>query len=81
MTDFAAPCMKTRALVTDPVTWRMTKGPTFEGAFKIEAVQVPKLHRLVSGRRRQLAHVRAQQAFQNVVPCANSPSVQYIAPF
>lgn len=37
-----------------------------------EAVQVPYLDGLVSRGRRQVAHVWAQQALEDVLPCAHS---------
>lgn len=41
---------------------------TCQGAIQYEAVKAPQLHCLVGRRGRQLAHIRAQQAFQDVVP-------------
>lgn len=42
-----------------------------EGAVQGEAIKVPELDGLIRGGRRQLAHVWAQQALQDVGPCAS----------
>lgn len=41
---------------------------TCQGAVQREAIQVPELNGLIRGGGRQLAHVRAQEALQDVGP-------------